>query len=176
MRMMSQRWHPRGLVGGAVLIVATACASPTVSVAPSPSTQAAADACEPIDISTTSGERVDLTGTWQQVGDGPLYYVSQDADCVWIAGAFVSAEGSEPFSYGGRTFAFDGHLRPDLTVQGRWFLLLLDDPGQTRDFDLSGMLTLDVEVDPWTLRGELRSERGTPSLTLEKIDDRWVAP
>jgi hypothetical protein len=172
MRMMSQRWHPRGLVGGAVLIVATACASPTVSVAPSPSTQAAADACEPIDISTTSGERVDLTGTWQQVGDGPLYYVSQDADCVWIAGAFVSAEGSEPFSYGDFTYSFHGHLRPDLTVLGRFFVFEYSGKGsffgQGRGYGTNTWI-LDLEVDPWTLTN-------TEGSTIEKVHDRWIAP
>jgi hypothetical protein len=159
-----------GLVGGAVLIVATACASPAVSLAPTPSLAPASDACQPIDIRDQSDERVDLTGTWQQVGGGPLFYVSQEGDCVWIAGSFESgAEGSFVL-LDGLHYAFDGHLRPDFTVHGHWVILILE-LGQ-RYYD-PGIWTVDVEVDPWTLRGRLQGDR---LLTLEKVNDRWVAP
>ena len=147
-----------------VAIWITACASPAASIAPSPSTtQTTANGCESIDVRTPSGERVDLTGTWQVVGVGPLYYVSQIADCVWIAGVFRSED--EPLTLLGLDYAFDGHLRPDLTVRGRWGSLDYED--QRRAYGTE-IWTVEVEVDPWTMRTS-SGDIGT----LERVSDSW---
>ena len=62
------------------------CVSAAVSVVldPLPCPCRYPDACQPIDISAPSGERVDLTGTWES--GGLLFYIYQDADYPWIVG------------------------------------------------------------------------------------------
>jgi hypothetical protein len=175
--MMSHRWHPTGPASVAVLVVVTACASPAASVDPSPSEPAepaTPDACRPIDLRAPSGERVDLTGTWQETGGGPFYIVDQNADCVWIIGAFLRHEDVEGFAMW-ETFVFDGNLRPDFTLQGRSVFLNL--PGQTRDYSGTFAMTLDLGGDPWALQGPPYDTLSGPAfLRLERVTDRWVAP
>ncbi|HET9497195.1 MAG TPA: hypothetical protein VFP83_02610 [Candidatus Limnocylindria bacterium] len=118
---------------------------------------------------------MDLTGTWQVIGGEPFYFVHQDGDCIWIAGVFLSVEG-ERFNpiLRGQTFGFDGHLLPDFTLQGRW--VILDLPSRTR-LSATGSWALDVEVDPWTLRGPPRdTPTGPVSLLLERVSDGFVSP
>jgi hypothetical protein len=155
----------------AIWITATACAPPAVSVAPTPSLSPASDVCQPIDLRTESGERVDLNGTWQTTGGGRTYYAYQEADCVWIVGGFVTPEEDAPFgNIGKETLTFAGHLQDDATVDGRWAsIIYARGPGAEGPYSGSLTFSLELGADPWKLRAE-----GFP--TLERVSDMYVAP
>ena len=78
-------------------VVATGCgASPALTPTPAP-TETTAPAfgnlppgCDPIDLRGPSGERIELDGTWTEVGTaGQLmtWWIRTEGDCVWGAGS-----------------------------------------------------------------------------------------
>jgi len=161
------------LLGVAIGMTAMGCGSPSVAPTPSaaPSGAMTTDVCRPIDLRTPSGERVDLTGSWSASVNSPIFYVFQDADCVWIIGPVGPAYDSRgPGTLWDFTFVFDGHLRSDFTVLGRWATLnYVTGPGVSGPFSGTGEWTLDV-TDPMTLR----SAEFPPILV--KISQQWVEP
>ena len=174
MRVRPRRRRAAGLVSAAIWITATACASPAVSpvvsAVPSPSAPSAED-CRPIELLAPSGERVDLTGTWRVIGGRQLYNVLQEGDCVWIVGGFeAAAEGGRFGNLGRETYVFDGHLRTDFTVHGRWAsLVYTPGPEDTGPYTGTETYRLGLDGDPWTLRTESHQP-------LEKVSDRYIAP
>jgi hypothetical protein len=114
---------------------------------------------------------VDLTGTWQ-AGERFIFYVYQDADCIWIVGNFVAASDAEGFgNLWEATFLFHGQIEPDLTVHGEWAVLRYRTGPEVGGPFASGRSSWNLELDaePWILRGE-----GPP--TLAKISDAFVEP
>lgn len=114
----------RTLGGPILFIIAVAlagCAPPASSTAPGPSetpepsSARAADPCQPLDLRTPQGERVDLTGGWE--GGVTFHEVRQSFDCVWWVG-FSSWPGDELGS--SWLLTFSGHLEPDFTLHGEW--------------------------------------------------------
>ncbi|MGH2489730.1 MAG: hypothetical protein ACRDFR_08970 [Candidatus Limnocylindria bacterium] len=85
----------RLLIG--LALVASACATPAqpaASVLPSPTPGPAAGnlppGCNPIDLRAPSGERIELDGTWTEVGtagDLMTWWIRTQGDCVWGAGS-----------------------------------------------------------------------------------------
>jgi hypothetical protein len=85
----------RIMIGFAV--VGSACtpgtpptATPQQSESPAPLAGGLPPGCDPIDLRTTSGERVDLDGTWIQVdtpgGEPTTWWIRTLGDCVWGVG------------------------------------------------------------------------------------------
>lgn len=94
----------------------TPAASP--SVAPSLS---ANGACVPIDLRDPDGAHIDLTGTWREIGGGPVYYVFQDGECFWYVGGFTASDGEQVWGpLGLFTITFQGRVAADFTIVGRW--------------------------------------------------------
>ena len=101
------------------LVAACSASAGTTTGEPSAASSAAglADpACKPIDLRTPSGQRIDLTGTWE--GYEALHFVRQYGDCVWWE-EFTAVPDDEPLGYIYRSLFF-GRLRTDFTLVGQW--------------------------------------------------------
>jgi hypothetical protein len=110
------------------ILALTACASgaPDASAqasvtASTSGDQPAATVCNPIELETPSGMRLDLTGTWG--GGSTIHYIRQIGDCVWWEA--VSNLPGAPLGAHWRN-AFHGSLAPDFTVSGDWAELYND--------------------------------------------------
>ena len=119
---------------------------------------ASTQACQPIDLRTPSGERLDLTGTWS--GDGALFFVAQDGDCV--AWEELSEEETRPLGDRFRR-VFSGNLRADLTVAGTFAMIYVQPgwivPGAGFVVPRSGEAVYEVVFDQdgaFTLEGPAR--------------------
>jgi hypothetical protein len=140
MRAMRHLLTGLAIVGVLVLVgCSTASPSPSGSDSPGPSAVAAPAAdCRAIDLMSPSGERVDLTGTWQ--GGVMVHHVRQTGDCVsWIG--YGTWPGTEFGEIG--TLVFLGRLAPDFSVRGQftWIVGLVNPnnayglPGQGRHLE-----------------------------------------
>jgi hypothetical protein len=112
-------WRSR--CGSLVLVALLAACSASVGATdsePSATSSAAAvadRACNPIDLRTPSGQRIDLTGTWK--GYETLHFVRQYGDCVWWEE--LTALQDEPLGNIYRSVFF-GRLQTDFTLVGQW--------------------------------------------------------
>jgi hypothetical protein len=123
---------------GVLVLVGCGAASPAPSgsvSASQPAGAAAADDCQPIDLVSPAGDRLDLTGTWQ--GGVMVHHIRQTGDCVsWIG--YGTWPGTELGEIG--TLVFLGRLAPDFSVRGQftWIVGLVNPnnayglPGQGR--------------------------------------------
>jgi hypothetical protein len=136
-----------------------ACANPVASPPGSPSTGpgergSAGGDCAQIDISTPSGERIDLNGTWATEREGirgGIYYFRQIGSCVWFAGGFPPpSETDVPSLLGFLTVVFRGEVANDLTISGDWVDVRHQAPGPP---GLGGTMELALE---FTDAGDLR--------------------
>jgi hypothetical protein len=99
--------------------------SPAESVSPGPSVVGAPPAdCGTSNLVSPSGDRLDLTGTWQ--GGVMVHHVRQTGDCVsWIG--YGTWPGTELGEIG--TLVFLGRLAPDFSVRGQFtWIVGLENP------------------------------------------------
>lgn len=111
----------------ALLVLGVACAGPAASGAP---TQAptgspgiATTDCPNIDLRSPSGDRVNLTGTWETEREGTragIYFLHQVGECVWFAGSFPWPEDASQGPLGFVTVVFQGRVRSDFSITGEW--------------------------------------------------------
>lgn len=108
---------------------------PESAVPGSLSPPGAADACEPIDLITPTGSRLDLSGTWS----GPIgvHYVRQVGSCVWWILLGTDREGTHP------AIVFRGELASDFTITGEWMVVMR--PTYIAE-PLNGDVTFDIEL------------------------------
>jgi hypothetical protein len=160
-----------GSLAGLALIIATmalaACSGRSASTSPpfsgngNPSPSGLAP-CDPVDIRTSSGTRIDLTGTWR--GGQTVVYVRQEADCVW----WMALSDYPDEALGSRSIlVFRGNIHQDFTLRGEWMALVkptewpprgsttfeIDDGGATEAVilrSLEPVPMLDVEARPYT--------------------------
>jgi hypothetical protein len=114
---------------------------------------AVTQACASIDLRTPSGDGLDLTGTWS--GDGALFFVAQDGDCVH----WEELSGTEGGPLGERfRRVFSGTLREDFTVSGTFGMIYVQPgwivPAPGYDVPRSGEAVYEVVFD----------EEGAPTL------------
>lgn len=109
------------------LLVAACSQSPAASSpAPSASSPVAADDpghCFTVQLVGPDGNDVNLTGTWQLSGTGPLYFISQTGTCIAMAGGFpADADMAELWQspFGSATVVFFGEAGSDFVITGRW--------------------------------------------------------
>jgi hypothetical protein len=88
-----------GIAAATITLLGSGCArSPAVpvDVTPAPTETPVADAgnlppgCSPIDLRTPAGERIELDGTWAEVGSGGellTWWIRTQGNCVWGAGS-----------------------------------------------------------------------------------------
>jgi len=134
MRSSSPEWRT-GFAWLALLVAAgmVACspvASPAASgpaesaSAAKPAPGASVSECTPIDLRTPTGERLDLTGTWETEKEGTragVYFLHQVGSCLWWSGAYPKRD--DDLSYGPLNYltnVFRGTVVPDFTVAGEW--------------------------------------------------------
>ena len=90
---------------------------------------------------------MDLTGTWQTENEGihsGVFYLSQSGSCLWFAGGFAPDARDDNGPLGLVTVIFDGHLRTDFTITGRWADVRVDrEPGLR--LGGGGTMTLGIE-------------------------------
>jgi hypothetical protein len=147
--MTSLRWVATVLVG-ALMIGCTSSSSPGSEgpsqvgsnlTAPDP-----ADTCRPIDIRSPTGERIDLTGTWE--GGVFIHHVRQIGDCVWWIG-YGRWPGTEPGELA--TLTFFGRLATDFTVAGVFATIVRpDSPAYYFPGPSSGSVAFDIGFDSET--------------------------
>jgi len=89
---------------------------PATSSAAAVAEAVAEPGCKPIDLRTPSGQRIDLTGTWE--GYEALHFVRQYGDCVWWE-EFTAVPDDEPMGSIYRSVFF-GRLQTDFTLVGQW--------------------------------------------------------
>lgn len=90
--------------------------SPTITGSPEGSGLAA---CDPVDIRTPSGARIDLTGTWR--GAQTLVYLRQESSCVW----WMAISDFPGEALGSRILlVFEGNIYSDLTLRGEWMAIV----------------------------------------------------
>ena len=91
-------------------------ASPALTGSPEESGPAA---CNPVDIHTPSGARVDLTGTWR--GAQTLVYLHQESSCVW----WMALSDFPGEAIGSRVMLlYEGNIHSDLTLRGEWMAIV----------------------------------------------------
>jgi len=109
-------------VTAAVVLVGCDMAPPgSLTASPDTSAASSADAlrCEPINLITPQGNRVDLTGTWS--GRGATHYVRQLGSCVWWI-ALSDIPGQPPGS--AHSITFHGFIRTDFSLVGEWAFVI----------------------------------------------------
>jgi hypothetical protein len=115
-------------------VTSEASASPVLTGTPNPSGPAP---CEPLDLRTPSGDRIDLTGTWR--GAQTLVYVRQEANCVW----WMALSDYPDEALGSRNMLlYRGNLYPDFTLRGDWMHLM-----KPSEFPQSGSTTFEIDTD-----------------------------
>jgi hypothetical protein len=126
-RIASGRFHWVALATVAVL---ASCGSPSGTTPTSadptarPSSGLASPICEPIDLRTPSGNRIDLNGTWLTEREGTragVYFFRQVGSCVWASGGFPedpATDESGPLSL--VTVVLRGEVRSDFTITAEW--------------------------------------------------------
>jgi hypothetical protein len=147
--MISTRWLPAGVIG-ALLVACTASASPGAegpsAAASSNFASGSAGICRPIDLRSPTGERIDLTGTWE--GGIFLHHVRQVGDCVWWIG-YARWPGTEPGDLA--TLTFFGQLASDFTLSGNWTTIVRPSgPGAYYDGPQEGDVAFTIRFDPDT--------------------------
>jgi hypothetical protein len=141
-RMATQTpWLRRALIGAAIVVAACTPSSAPPTSAPPTASEAAEvgnlpSGCDPIDLRSTTGEAVELTGIWiQDANEGrqpSKWWIRAFGDCVWGSGtyddytedAFLTRAASVQVLQGrmGNDFVIDGTIvllgpgRPSLTV------------------------------------------------------------
>ena len=104
-----------------VSAIASACDSAPVipdgssEGSPAGTQQAGLDDCAPSDLRMPSGERIDLTGTWE--GASARLFIGQYGECIWIEE--FSADAREGLGDSYRRLFF-GRLAADFTITGRF--------------------------------------------------------
>lgn len=105
-----------------------------------------ADVCRPIDLRSPTGQRIDLTGSWE--GGIFIHHVRQVLDCVWWIG-YGRWPGTEPGELA--TLTFFGHLASDFTLSGNWTTIVRpNSPGAYYDGPQEGVVAFTIRLDPDT--------------------------
>jgi hypothetical protein len=130
----------------AVLVACQSSGAPaqSASVSPGPEgTSVAAVDCEPIDLRTPTGDRVDLTGTWE--GGVMVHHIRQEDECVWWI-AYSTWPGTDLGEIGNLVFL--GKLAPDFTLSGRFTPIVMSDQADIYGLPQQGRtLKFTVEFD-----------------------------
>lgn len=122
---------PLGVVLLALLLLCacTRSTQPSPSVEPSRSVSPSAAAilppgCEPIDLRSPTGERLDLTGTWFEDAEGaPMTWrIKTQGDCVWGVGIVEDIPFDEAFD-AANIQTLRGHLGTDFVIEGEIVLM-----------------------------------------------------
>jgi hypothetical protein len=96
--------------------------------------------CQPIDLVTAGGHRLDLTGTWR--GAVGWHYIRQEGRCVWWVA--LSDDPNEPPGTQGMV-TFRGELASDFTITGEWMSVFrsafIADPRH-------GAVTFEIDIVP----------------------------
>jgi hypothetical protein len=176
------------LILATTLLVGSACTvsspspEPTQShAAATPTASATTAACSPIDLRDPAGARVDLTGTWRVPGGGPVYYLYQDGDCFWYAGGFAASDGTQEWGpLGLYTIVFEGTLKSNFTIPGRWAVVRMGGTSFSGNAWHDKVWTITFEPEGADLNIVLTSspdEPGAVSAThLQKVSDEVVTP
>ena len=179
-------WRSRcgSLVLVALLAACSAAAGPATSE-PSATSSAAAvaePACKPIELRTRSGQRIDLTGTWE--GYEALHFVRQYGDCVWWE-EFTAVPNDEPLGYIYRSVFF-GRLQTDFTLVGQWADIYTGTlPNGAPVIPSNGEATWEIIIQPEgtteviTLRGLWRfpdADGIRPPIVLTRVDAGTALP
>jgi hypothetical protein len=173
------RWLSLGAIGALML---AGCASSSPASSPEPSVEGSIPSspsalCEPIQLVSPAGNRVNLTGTWYGEFPTTLYYVWQQGSCVWWAGGFATSETSEGFVYDGLglfTLVFAGRISNDFTIEGTWSVVRSGptyiDPrgGESMILEVTFVGSGDDEQPQLTLIS------GGPGPTRDIYDDQWT--
>jgi hypothetical protein len=105
-----------------------ACATPsgagTAAISPTASlSEPAQTRCPDIELNSPTGERLNLTGTWEAQSGTWIFYVYQSGACVWWSGGYPSSQTPDTFVYDGLglfTMVFEGEIGSDFTITGSW--------------------------------------------------------
>jgi hypothetical protein len=152
------------------ILVGAACTStvqPSLSVPPVASPSAAdgvglPPGCEPIELRSPTGERIDLDGTWvEDAEDTPMVWrIRTEGTCIWGSGEVEDIpyeETREPSSLQ----ILRGHFGTDFTIAGE--IVLLGPEAVALPPPIWAEVRFDIEVDE---NGEVRlredRERGVP--------------
>jgi hypothetical protein len=177
----------RRLVLLAALVGVSACGSRSGSVPSADATVeqseaiAPADACYGSELLGPSGERLDLTGTWElREFSATLYFVSQVGTCASWAGGFPSTQHAADIAgspWGDTTVTFQGTVGSDFVITGT-------SAGVRQGPNMGDPLA--VEIQEWEIHfiddvaAELTltvaGEEGTEVRTLRKISDEFLEP
>jgi hypothetical protein len=142
----------------ASLIAGCSQASPQPSAASDPASPRAStgpvgnlpEGCEPIELRSPSGERVDLDGIWVQDAAGNTqamkWWLWSFGDCLWGAGRNENYS-EEPFASADQVQAFRGTIRDDFTIETEMVLLAPHRPTETpiREAEVRILISIDED-------------------------------
>lgn len=180
--LLAHRFAPA--IAMCILVVGCSQSPAASSKAPSPGASAAASNlghCFTVRLVGPDGNTVNLTGTWQLSGTGPLYFISQTGSCVAMAGGFPADQNMAELwqsPFGSATVVFFGEMGNDFVIAGR-SAEVRHSPGIHGALD-SGEQAWEIHfVD--NAPTELSSiYAGDPeeghSLTLTKLSDAFLEP
>jgi hypothetical protein len=99
--------------------------------------------CDPIDLRSTTGEPVELTGIWIQDQEGGRqpseWWIRTLGDCIWGTGL---DEASRPDS----VQALQGRVGNDFVIEGTIVLLGID-PSQGLQYHADVRIQIDIDAD-----------------------------
>jgi hypothetical protein len=121
------------------------------------------DTCSPIDLRSPTGERIDLTGTWE--GGLFVHHVRQVLDCVWWIG-YARWPGTEPGELA--TLTFFGRLASDFTLSGNWTTIVRPSgPSAYYDGPQEGDVAFTIRFDRDTGRATILTRVGAGTTNAE---------
>lgn len=143
----------------ALIALGVACTGPAAlgapTQAPTGSPVTSTTDCPDIDLRSPSGERIDLTGTWETEREGNragIYFVRQIGECVWFAGGLPRPGGTTAGGpLGFVTVVFQGRAGADFLITGSWVDVRYEGVGTPGS---GGNITLQIEFgqQPGNLR------------------------
>lgn len=141
-------WLRRALIATAC-VVAACTPSPAAPTSPPPTESLPAEVsnlppgCDPIDLRSTTGEPVELTGIWIQDQEGGRqpseWWIRTLGDCIWGTGL---DEASRPDS----VQALQGRVGNDFVIEGTIVLLGID-PSQGLQYHADVRIQIDIDAD-----------------------------
>ena len=181
-----------GLLLVSLLVVAGCASASPATGSDSPSATLSPggqqEECFRTSILGPDGNNVDLSGTWQMEGNGPIYYVSQEGVCVAMAGGFPPDQATADVVqsvFGAQTFIFLGEINTEFVVTGRAAevrkspMFVVGDSGVApwaEEWEIAFRDGAAFELTSFRVSSQGLQPEESDTFTLTKLSDRYLEP
>jgi hypothetical protein len=156
-RMATQTpWLRRALIGAAIVVAACTPSSAPPTSAPPTASEAAEvgnlpSGCDPIDLRSTTGEAVELTGIWiQDANEGrqpSTWWIRALGDCVWGTGIYDEYTDDEFLARAESVQVLRGRVGNDFGIDGTIVLLGPHPAFAVLQYHADVRIEIDIDAD-----------------------------